>query len=236
MKNSRCPRVCTRGQASVNTQTKLRLFADSAGYCQNPACEQPLFSDQRNADFHYAEIAHIIASSDLGPRAKPNLNSASRGDYNNLILLCPNCHTKVDKDPANHPDVLLTKWKSEHICGIRGLFGVTCESRADARAKIVPIIAANRQIHALYGPDREYRLNPEAEEADVWKRKVVSQVIPNNYRILHVLDANRKYLSDEEQVTLEVFRQHVDDLAARHIDNDDSVGRRFPGSLGNIMK
>jgi hypothetical protein len=127
------------------------------------------------------------------------------------------------------------RWKSDHIQRVQGLFDVGCDSRADARAKIESILETNEQIHKLYGPDREYRFNPEAEEADVWKRKVISQVIPNNYRILNIVDANRKFLSYEERVTLEALRQHVDDLTARHLGDRSSVGRRFPEDARDLL-
>jgi len=80
--------VCSRGEATPNAHTKLRLFADSAGYCQNPACNRPLFIDAGDKNIHIAEMAHVFAAADDGPRANPILTNAERGRFENLILLC----------------------------------------------------------------------------------------------------------------------------------------------------
>ena len=228
-------RTCIHGRVSPDTQTKHRLFADSAGYCQNPNCELRLFSDECGADFYVAEVAHIIAAGDRGPRANPEVQPSRRNLYSNLILLCPNCHTIIDKATTIYTSELLLEWKDAHIERIKGIFGVSCDSRSDARAKIEPLLTKNRRIHELYGPDGEYRFNPEAEQAEVWRRKVKSQIIPNNYEVLHILDSNHALLYDDERATLEEFRQHVDDLSERHIGDSNSVARRFPDRMNDVL-
>jgi hypothetical protein len=40
--------------------TKLRLFADSGGYCGNPECSAPIFKEFDDEIIHIGEIAHII--------------------------------------------------------------------------------------------------------------------------------------------------------------------------------
>lgn len=40
------------------------------------------------------EIAHIIGSSEYGPRGDGNFPEDKLDDYENLILLCPSCHKK----------------------------------------------------------------------------------------------------------------------------------------------
>lgn len=42
---------CAKGRVTVQNQTKLRLFADAAGYCQRPGCRRRLFSDENGPDF-----------------------------------------------------------------------------------------------------------------------------------------------------------------------------------------
>ena len=236
MTNRPHQRTCIHGRASPDTHTKLRLFAESAGYCQNPNCKLRLFSDKCNVNFHFAEVAHIIAAGDLGPRAKPEPPPDQRNVYSNLILLCPNCHTIIDKATTIYPSRLLSQWKSAHVEGVRSIFRVSFDSRSDARAKIEPLLTKNRRIHEIHGPDREYRFNPEAEEAEVWKRKVISQIIPNNYEILRILDSNHRLLYEDERATLEEFRQHVDDLSERHIGDSNSVARRFPEGMNDMLE
>jgi len=92
---------CSRGLANPDRHTTLRLFADSGGYCQRPECANPLFVDTGTKSIHVAEMAHIIAASGKGPRADATVTQADKGSYDNLILLCGNCHTTIDKAPAD---------------------------------------------------------------------------------------------------------------------------------------
>lgn len=53
--------ACARARATPNTQTKLRLFATSAGYCQRPECNCTLFCDGEGEDYHIAEMAYVLS-------------------------------------------------------------------------------------------------------------------------------------------------------------------------------
>lgn len=228
---------CQRDKASPDQHTKLRLFADSAGFCQRPQCQRRLFVDTATQNIHIAEMAHIFAASDDGPRANGKLTPEERGAYENLILLCPACHTIVDKAPEDFPDALMREWKRTHVERIAAVFGaVEYANRASARDAIEPVLAENRAIFNEYGPDNDYRHNPESELAQVWQRKVLSHILPNNRKLLTILDKNRRLLNGEELVTLEKFRQHVDDLEARHLgEGVTAVGRRFPVEMADMF-
>ncbi len=106
--------ACSRGAASPDTHTQRRLFAASAGYCQNPGCSNELFIDASGKSIHIAEMAHVFAANDGGPRVKPSLDKDERGAFENLVVLCANCHTMVDKAPESFPDTMMMKWKREH--------------------------------------------------------------------------------------------------------------------------
>jgi hypothetical protein len=228
---------CTRGRADPDEQTRLRLFAHSGGYCQNPQCLLGLFVDTDSSKLHIAEIAHIVAASDAGPRADAELSDEERGSFENLILLCPTCHTTIDKASKDFPDTTVREWKHRHAERIAATFGVVeYPGRRDARRAIDPALAENEAIFREYGSENEYRSDPESELADVWKRKVLLQILPNNRRILAILDANRGLLRSSELTTLEDFRQHVDDLEARHLgEGRKGVGRRFPVEMETIL-
>ena len=79
--------ACSRGAASPDAHTQRRLFAASAGYRQNPACHSQLFEDAAGQSFHIAEMAHICAANDGGPRANLDLSVEERGAFDNLVLL-----------------------------------------------------------------------------------------------------------------------------------------------------
>jgi hypothetical protein len=214
----------------------LRLFADSGGYCQNPSCLEKLFVDTGDNNIHIAEMAHVFSASDDGPRSNKRMTKEERGGHSNLILLCANCHTKIDKAENDFPDSLISEWKKGHIEKISNLFGVIeCNDRRQTRTLIEPILAENSMIFETYGPMGEERYNPESELPKQWIRKIRSIIIPNNRKLLAILDINRKFLIQSELKTLELFRQHVDDFEKKHIGECDSNGIMFPIEMVNIL-
>lgn len=228
---------CSRGQANPDRHTKLRLFADSGGYCQRPECPSRLFIDTGTKNIHVAEMAHIIGASGKGPRADATVTPADKGSYDNLILLCANCHTTIDKATEDFPDNMIREWKRKHVEQIRSLFGaVEYQDRATARKAIEPALRENRAVFDQYGPNNDYRMDPESELAKVWQRKMRAIILPNNRKILAILDANRRHLSQPEAETLEAFRQHIDDLEAKHIgEGSGDVASRFPVGISDIL-
>ena len=228
---------CYRGQANPDRHTTLRLFADSGGYCQRPECANRLFVDTATKNIHVAEMAHIIAASGKGPRADATVTQADKGSYDNLILLCANCHTTIDKAPADFPDKMIRDWKSKHVERINSLFGaVEYPDRGSARKAIEPALTENHAVLDQYGPDNDYRHDPESDIAKVWQRKMRAIILPNNRRILAILDANRRYLRQPEVKTLELFRQHIDDLEAKQIgEGSGDIASRFPDSMSDIL-
>lgn len=228
---------CNRGHANPNRNTQLRLFADSGGFCQRPGCTRALFVDTGSRTIHVAEMAHIIAASVRGPRSDAQVSATVLGGYDNLVLLCVACHTIVDKAPGDFPVALLREWKRRHVAQIAAVFGVAEHAdRAAVRAAIDGPLAENHAVFELFGPHNDYRFDPESEGADVWQRKMRAIILPNNRKILAHLDANRRHLHAHELPTLESFRQHVDDLEAKHVGGALDVASRFPSNMNHILR
>lgn len=228
---------CSRGQANPDQQTRLRLFADSGGYCQRPECSNRLFVDTGTTNIHLAEMAHIIAASGSGPRGNATVTQKDKGAYENLILLCSNCHTTIDKAPVDFPDKLLQEWKRKHVERIATLFcAVEYPDRASAREAIEPALIENWAIFKNFDPNNSYRTDPESELANVWQRKMRAIILPNNRKILTLLDRNRRLLTSDEIQILEEFRHHVDDLEAKHVGEEvGGVASQFPARLSHIL-
>jgi hypothetical protein len=225
---------CPRGHASPDKHTKLWLFAASGGYCQHPACNRELTGSRR---IHIAEMAHVFAALDDGPRPNKEMSEEERGSFENLILLCSACHTIIDKAEEDFPDKLIAGWKREHSARLAQLFGaVQYWSRAEVHTAISPLLAQNRAIFDEYNPGLDYRHDPESEKAQTWQRHMRERIIPNNRRILATLDANRAHMLGSEPHTLELFRQHIHDLEARHL-TDVVTGdqRRLPAEMSEMM-
>jgi HNH endonuclease len=63
-----------------------------------PECRVEVFTEPTDYDpiVIIGEIAHVAGAADTGPGAVPELGTAQRNDYENLILLCKNCHARID--------------------------------------------------------------------------------------------------------------------------------------------
>ena len=227
---------CNRGRASPNGNTKLKLFSDSGGYCQNPACNMALFPEDSDRHSHFAEMAHIFAATDGGPRANIEMSGSDKANYKNLLLLCANCHTIIDNEPQTYTDELITEWKRNHKLKLQSLFSIReVSSRAELRADIDPLLKENRAVHVEFSPEQDYQFNPEAPEARVWKSRVRSSIIPNSSRILMFLDRNNLYLTAPENLVLERFRIHVKGLIDHHINGSNDINILFPADMNTIL-
>lgn len=227
---------CSRGKASPDSDTKLRLFADSGGYCQKPDCNKSLFLSIEEENIHIAEMAHIIGVADAAPRSVVGISDAAKGDYSNLILLCPSCHTLIDKAQEHYPIEILIEWKKNHVERINKIFNVQkYENRSEARKIIVRFLNENNTIFETYGPLNDERFNPESDSPKYWLKKIHNNILPNNRNILRIIDCNYELLVDNEIPTVELFRQHVNDFESKHLNNSELNGIQFPTKLNLIF-
>jgi len=228
--------TCIHGRINPSTITRLRLFADSGGYCSNPGCLSEIFVDLGSLTIHVGEIAHVISAGGFGPRSDSETTPEQRSQYENLILLCPRCHTIIDKAEENYHVDLLLSWKRDHKQVIDDAFGArSYESRQGVRNVLEPLLSENLFIFQEYGPMTEERFNPESTMPAKWLRKIRTKIIPNNRKILSLCNANRCQLTPEEQTMFEAFRQHVDDFEAKHLAGVEENGRQFPEGFATMF-
>lgn len=90
------------------------LFGRAASRCSE--CRRLCHVEATEQDGYVitAKIAHIVASSDDGPRGDSDFPMADRDNYPNLILLCGDCHDKVDGQPNTYTIEYLKRKKQEH--------------------------------------------------------------------------------------------------------------------------
>ncbi|MFF5154746.1 HNH endonuclease signature motif containing protein [Streptomyces sp. NPDC000348] len=79
----------------VTGRIKRLLWRLALGMCQ--MCRQELDPGVQGPN-PTVQIAHIVALSDRGPRAEPEMPFDQRNAAENLLQLCPNCHDLIDKD------------------------------------------------------------------------------------------------------------------------------------------
>jgi hypothetical protein len=108
------------------------LFAESAGTCL--LCNTPLFIDPATLrrSISIAERAHIVAHSERGPRGDRSVPRDYRAHPANIVLLCPTCHTTVDKDPSAYRSICSWARRRREPRPLRES-GACSPSRRDAR-------------------------------------------------------------------------------------------------------
>jgi hypothetical protein len=86
-----------------------------------PECRVELFAEATDYDpiVVIGEIAHVAGAADDGPRATPTLTTAQRNDYDNLILLCQNCHARIDGQTGFYSIAKLKDIKQAHEAWVR---------------------------------------------------------------------------------------------------------------------
>jgi hypothetical protein len=194
---------------------KRKLYAESMGRCMNPNCQAELFLN--NGDI--AEKAHII------PYCETEDNS-----FENLILLCPNCHTNFDKNKAfNEDDV--KKWKIQRQEEISKIFSQKFETFDKLEEFVKPILEENKTIYENY----YIKNNPK-----LWK-KFEGKILVNNQKLKLIFQKNKNLFqqhSDKELSNLEIINQfilHVDEFRDTREDDEKIRAILFPSRINSIF-
>lgn len=90
------------------------LFARSGNLCAFPGCQTQVIAQEGDELKPIAEMAHMIAYGDSGPRADPSVPLEERNKAANLILLCPTHHAIIDKFEYQYNVHVLRQMKHLH--------------------------------------------------------------------------------------------------------------------------
>lgn len=87
----------------------------SGNKCALPDCRVSLTCDgTKSLDVTIGEAAHIYGEKEIAARYKKEMTDDSRNHCDNLMYLCPTCHTKIDKQIADYPAEKLIEIKKSH--------------------------------------------------------------------------------------------------------------------------
>ncbi|WGL97348.1 HNH endonuclease signature motif containing protein [Arsenophonus sp. aPb] len=224
---------------SIPSNTKLRLFSESGGHCQHPRCLKPLFPVDMGGDRHIAEMAHVIPHGETGPRHEQRPSEEFEADsFENLILLCPTCHTIIDKAPDSYPRSMLLDWKRNHLITLVHSQGIICyEERKQARYAVIAAMGENKAIWKEFAPcdGANFEFDPESETANAWSQRMRSVILPNHYRIQAIISKNQCHLTVEEQEIFAQYQEHVRGLTERHVCCVSGIAIRYPQDMDGIF-
>ncbi len=209
--------ICKHGRTKPTRDQVGQLYAESAGTCL--LCSALLFKrvvDGRSLSI--AERAHIVAHSEKGPRGDVELSASARNDPANLVLLCPTCHTIIDKDPTANTAGLLLEKKRTRAAAVARIGGVPIfASRSDARGAVEAILDKNETIFSLIGPNPRNGSLPSTEAAAQWRDRVLEDIVPGNELIVAIVELNPDLTTKPDRVAAEQLRLHTKGLARKHL-------------------
>lgn len=112
----------SRNRYSTSAAVKRLVWIRAAGHCEQ--CGNDLTQDFRTGKpTRWGAVAHVIPASPQGPRAPKTYThqqaQSATDDLDNLMLLCPSCHDRVDTDEEGYPLEDLTRTHQDHINQIR---------------------------------------------------------------------------------------------------------------------
>ena len=100
----------------ISEKTKLILYVIAGGWCEFEGCDNYLIKHPLTHDpGNFAQMAHIVAFKEEGPRGKSANRPKDINALENLMLLCQPCHHLVDKErPQDYPREKLEAFKRKH--------------------------------------------------------------------------------------------------------------------------
>jgi len=222
---------------SISDKDIKLLWGRAGGRCSY--CNTDLtIKLQGNNDIVIGEMAHVIAKRENGPRGSEEISNEVLNRYQNLILLCNNHHEMIDKAPQSFSVEQILEWKRNHEESIRrSLEGEHFSDKDKMFSVLKRLLMENEDIFYQYGPESFVaRRNPLSNVKAIWDIKKVTVLIPNNRRIINIIENNQTYFSDEEYYTFLKFKAHASSFESNtyeRLDNDSVI--TFPIEFKEII-
>jgi hypothetical protein len=152
-----------RVRDGIRELTRLLLFVRAGGRCEFDGCNEYLLAHPLTLTAgNFAQMAHIVAFREQGPRGKSTIRPARINDVGNLMLLCPQCHKLIDDQPHQYTVTTLEKFKQAHedrIFHVTGLGPdlkttiVQLKARIAGQAIAIPVAQVTEAVAPRYPTD-----------------------------------------------------------------------------------
>lgn len=217
-----------------SVDTKI-LWGRAGGRCSKPGCDEDLTSLVETGNYLVGEMAHIIGNKPTAARGTPDGGSDA---YDNLILLCPTHHTHIDKSPeGTYPVELLHEWKRSHEALISSAGKTTkLNDFNQVRIAVARILASNKAIFDSVGPSSATaQADPSSNAYLIWELRRIDRILPNNQKILNILDANIELIEDMSVIrVIESFRVHAESYE-KHVYHRLDSYQLFPNEFSEVF-
>lgn len=199
----------------IAENVKRKLYSESMGRCMNPNCQIELF--QNNDD--------IIEKAHIDPYCETADNS-----FENLVVLCPNCHTKFDKFHQFAPEEVLS-WKQVRKEKLDKFFSKKFTSFESLKNEVFLLLLENKSIY------ENYYLN---EKKELWD-KFELKILINNKKLKKLLENNLNLIQSHPEKSysnlhcVQTFIMHVEEFETTRLDEEKSRHVLFPEEINSIF-
>ncbi len=200
----------------IEENVKRRLFAESMGRCMNPNCKAELFC----GDGDIIEKAHI------DPYCETEDNS-----FENLVLLCPNCHTNFDKNHAFSAEEV-REWKKIRQRELDTFFSVKLETFEQLCKKIVPLLTENKMIFEEYYLGNQRKLWDRFEPIILVNNRKIRLILKNNMSLIQV-NKDTDYECNQDYVNQLLL--HIDEFEKTRDEEERIRSAAFPEEINSIF-
>lgn len=191
------------------------LYAESMGRCMNPSCNKVVITSAGDI----SEKAHIVEYS-----------STEDHNFNNLIILCPNCHTDFDKNNKFTKEEVKS-WKDNRRDIVSKLFEKKFLSFESLKSELIPYFIENKMLF------EQYYINGSIEQ---WI-SVETKIITNNEYIKIILEKNLdifQHLDNKDYSNLHKIKKliaHIDEFKNTRGDIEKARRIIYPKEVDSIF-
>ncbi|MGR5545841.1 HNH endonuclease signature motif containing protein [Vibrio sp. PNB22_2_2] len=220
---------------AIGTVDTKILWGRAGGRCSKPGCDEDLTSLVASGNYVVGEMAHVIGSKPTAARGTPE---GGADTYDNLILLCPTHHTHIDKAPEGTYTVdMLHEWKRNHEAEISSAGkAIKFDNFNKLNIAVARLLANNKATFDALGPKSEAaQSDPSSNAYLVWELRRIDKILPNNRKILNLIDANEELIEDMKTIrAIEKFRVHVESYEKHVYQRLDSY-QLFPNEFSEVF-
>lgn len=195
----------------LKKKDEVYVWVRSGGRCAYPGCNEPLWRDGHTmAEMNKAYLAHIVATTEGGPRGDEILSPKLDGKPSNYLLLCDAHHRLIDvEDIEGHPVELLREYKRLHeqrverLTSISDDFGthiVLFGTRIADHEGLVSHKQAKQAVTSERFPDTQHGFRIDLNSSGITDRDAVywdavTRSIDNKVESWNVQDSQIEHLS-----------------------------------------
>lgn len=190
------------------------LYMHSGNLCAMESCSNLLIDENGT---WIGEVAHICAAADDGPRADPTLSAEERRHPDNLMLVCSNCHTKIDSKVDLYTVEVLKSIKERHEARYKG--GLSQAVLADSADGFTIVLPKSLNRLGFSAEDTDF---PEVlKSLSAFAKRLSKVPIQTRYFLVHALrrsefaggeiEPKREVLIEELKRSVSINEVYYDD-------------------------